>query len=280
MSFSLWDLLVVFLIIMVFLPTYQQRKREALRWRLMQRIQEREGGVRIIAMIHRQESLSLLGLSLQRFIDIEDSEQVLRGIRSTDDKTPIDLLLHTPGGLVLASEQIAQALAAHPARVRVLVPHYAMSGGTLLALAADEIVMDENAVLGPIDPQLGRYPAASILEAVRLKGMTNVDDDTLVYADLARKAMIQVKHNAVNLLKRKHPIEEAKRIGQALTEGRWTHDYPLNVEELRALGISVKVGLCDEVYQLMDLYPQPSSRRPSVQYIPPPPKRTRPKANG
>ena len=47
------------------------------------------------------------------------------------------------------------------------VPHYAMSGGTLIALAADEIVMYEDAVLGPVDPQLGQYPAASILTVVR-----------------------------------------------------------------------------------------------------------------
>ena len=48
----------------------------------------------------------------------------------------------------------------------MFVPHYAMSGGTLLALAADQIVMDPNAVLGPVDPQLGPLPAASMLEAV------------------------------------------------------------------------------------------------------------------
>ena len=53
-----------------------------------------------------------------------------------------------------------------------------MSGGTLLALAADEIVMDINAVLGPVDPQLGKYPAASILEAVSRKEINEVDDET------------------------------------------------------------------------------------------------------
>ena len=72
-------------------------------------------------------------------------------------------ILHTPGGLVLASEQIAQALLRRTGRVTVFVPHYAMSGGTLIALAADEIVMDPNAVLGPVDPQIGEYPAASIM---------------------------------------------------------------------------------------------------------------------
>src|SRR4029450_872338 len=101
---------------------------------------------------------------LYRFIDIEDSEEVLRAIRKTPDETPIDLVLHTPGGLVLAAEQIAYALRSHPAKITVLVPHYAMSGGTLLALAADEIVMDENAVLGRVDPQIGQWPAAWVVK--------------------------------------------------------------------------------------------------------------------
>ena len=133
------------------------------RYRAIRKLEQRRGS-RVITLIHRQESISLLGIPLRRFIDVEDSEQVLRAIRLTPDTVPIDLVAHTPGGLVLASEQIARALHRHPARVTVIVPHYAMSGGTLLALAADEIVMDENAVLGPVDPQIGQWPAASIIK--------------------------------------------------------------------------------------------------------------------
>ncbi len=83
---------------------------------------------------------------------LKDSEQVLRAIRMTPPEMPIDLIVHTPGGLALAATQIANALVRHKGSVRVIVPHYAMSGGTLLALSADEIIMDPNAVLGPVDP--------------------------------------------------------------------------------------------------------------------------------
>lgn len=62
---------------------------------------------------------------------------MLRAIELTDPSVPIDLIIHTPGGLVLAAEQIARALSRHPSQVTVMVPHYAMSGGTLIALAAD-----------------------------------------------------------------------------------------------------------------------------------------------
>src|SRR3954471_21629759 len=90
----------------------------------------------VITLIHRQESMSLFGFPLVRYIDIDDAESVLRAIRETPEDRPIEIILHTPGGLVLAAQQIAAALADHDGRVTAIVPHYAMSGGTLIAPGA------------------------------------------------------------------------------------------------------------------------------------------------
>ena len=222
----------------------------------------------MITLIHRQEAVSLLGIPLRRFIDVDDSEQVLRAIRLTPDSVPLDLVAHTPGGLVLASEQIARALHRHPARVTVIVPHYAMSGGTLLALAADEILMDENAVLGPVDPQIGMWPAASIIKVAESKPAERVNDETLIMADLARKAQTQIKHTVLGLLLDDFPPDRAEHIVDQLTTGKWTHDFPLTVEALVELGLRVKTDLPIEAFNLMDLYPQVGRQRPSVQYVP------------
>src|SRR6266550_7305897 len=187
---DLGNLFTVLLFVLFVLPPLQQWALVARRARALAALQ-RTRKSRVIAMIHRQETVGFLGVPLYRFIDIEDSEAVLRAIRLTPDETPIDLVLHTPGGLVLASEQIAYALRDHPGRVTVLVPHYAMSGGTLLALAADEIRMDAAAVLGPVDPQLGAWPAASIINVAETKPIAEIDDETLILADLARKSITQ-----------------------------------------------------------------------------------------
>jgi ClpP class serine protease len=154
---GVFDLFWIFLIFTAMFPALQRRLLEEARARLIRQI-ERQRGTRLITMIHRQETIGFFGLPISRYIDIEDSERVLRAIRLTPPDMPIDLILHTPGGLVLAAEQIAQALVRRPAKVTVFIPHYAMSGGTLIALAADEIVMDENAVLGPVDPQRVNIP--------------------------------------------------------------------------------------------------------------------------
>lgn len=264
------DIFIVIVILALLQPIVRLKMLEAARVRLLRAI-ETKRGTRVIAMIHREETLALLGFPLARYIDIHDSEQVLRAIKLTDPKVPIDLVLHTPGGLVLATEQIAMALCRHPAKVTVFVPHYAMSGGTLLALAADEIVLDENAVLGPVDPQIGQWPANSILKAVEQKPVGDVDDETLILADVARKAVGQIRSLIINILSHgQMPKEKAETLADMLSSGIWTHDYPIGVTEAREMGLPVNTDVPQEVYQLMSLFPQAGRGRPTVLYIPMP----------
>ena len=225
---------------------------------------------RVIAMIHRQEPATILGVPFESHIDIEDSEAVLRAIRLTPPDQPIDFILHTPGGLVLAAGQIAKALAERKAKVTVFVPHYAMSGGTLIALAADEIVMDSNAVLGPVDPQIGGAPAASILKVLEVKSPDRIDDATIVLADIAAKARVQVADFVVQILSKRLPPDRAKALATLLTEGRWTHDFSISAQMARELGLPVSTDMPLTVYQLMNLYPQANAMRPSVIYVPTP----------
>lgn len=275
---GLGDILNIFWILLILssiVPLVTKRAVQARRRMALDAI-ERKRGSRLITLIHRQETMSLLGIPISRFIDIEDSEQVLRAIRLTDEGVPIDIVLHTPGGLVLAAEQIANALCRHKAKVTVFVPHYAMSGGTLVALAADEIVMDPNGVLGPVDPQLqmpqggGYVPAVSVLAALEVEN-ANRSDQTLIMADMARKAIKQV-HDTVHGLLRSNNMDEerAEAIAKRLSEGCWTHDYPISANEARALGLPISEEMPKEIYTLMDLYPQAAQRRPSVEFIPTP----------
>lgn len=276
MQIDFFSLLWIFFIIMTLVPAINRRLIDMSRQRLMRAIEKKRGS-RLVTLIHRQEALSFLGIAFSRYIDIEDSEQILRAIRLTPEDLPIDIVLHTPGGLVLAAEQIAHALVKHKAKVTVFVPHYAMSGGTFVALAADEIVMEENAVLGPVDPQLGKYPAASILTVPEVKDINEMDDETLILSDMARKAQKQVYACLVEILKTNDmPPEKAEKIATALSCGQWTHDYPITFEEAKELGLPVSSDLPNEVYQLMDLFPQAAGRRPSVEYIPLPYRREEP----
>ncbi len=257
-------------IVMLLEPTLKFRSLQMARLSLL-RSMEAKYGWRVITLIHREERVRFFGIPVYRYIDIEDSEAVVRAIRSTPPDKPIALVIHTPGGLVLAAMQIAMALKRHPAKKIVIVPHYAMSGGTLIALAADEILMDPNAVLGPLDPQLSVagqvVPAPSVLRVAKMKG-DRADDRTLMLADIAEKAIKEMQDFIVFLLRDKMGEEKAREVAKMLTEGTWTHDYPITFEKAKELGLPVKDEVPPEVYELMELYPQATTNRPGVEYIP------------
>src|SRR6185436_7867534 len=217
---SINDIFWIFIMISALQPVVRQQLMNAMRTRKIARLEAKRGS-RVILLVHRQETMRLLGFPVMRYIDVNDSEDVLRAIQMTDLDVPLDIVLHTPGGLVLAALQIARAIRGHKGKVTVLVSHYAMSGGTLIALAADEIIMSPYAVLGPVDPQLGQYPGASLVKVVEQKPINKVDDETLILADVSRKAIVQVKNASRELLMRHMARDQAETLADKLATGTW-----------------------------------------------------------
>ena len=263
-----FNYIILFIVIVSTLQPFMQARYQALRRARQIAAIEKERGSRVITMIHRQETRSFFSLPISRMIDLEDAQQIIPAIKETPAEMPIDLVLHTPGGMVLAAMQIARALNAHPSKVTVHVPVYAMSGGTLIALAAEEIMMDTFSVLGPIDPQLAGLPAASFVEVKAQKPIAEINDLTLIFASMGEKASKQVKAGALELLADKMPADQAKILVEKLAGGYWTHDYALTAEEAKNLGLNVNVGLPSSVLDLMQLYPQPVRQLPAVEFLP------------
>jgi ClpP class serine protease len=263
---SISDLFWILFAVVALQPMVRQRLLMLNRQRKIAEIEKKRNS-RVIVLVHRQETMSFLGFPVMRYIDINDSEEVLRAIEMTDDSVPIDIVMHTPGGLVLAALQIARAVSMHPSKVTVFVPHYAMSGGTLIAMAANEIAMCPHSVLGPIDPQIGQFPAASLIKIVAEKPIADIDDQTLILADVARKAIAQIHASARQLLEARMPPEQAEALAQKLSEGTWTHDYPIFATEARSLGLNVVTEIPHEILELLALYPQPVRTR-GVDYLP------------
>jgi len=202
LSYLFWIIMILFLVI----PYIKQKKLNTDRFRQIRKI-ERNRGSRVITMIHRQERL--LGLPFFKYIDIQDSEQVLRAIRMTPTDMPIV------------------------------------------------------------------YPASSILKVVEKKKMDEIDDRTLILADVATKAVKQMRKRILEIIGNRMDLKNAKELANTLTSGKWTHDYPITFKEAKELGFNVRKDIPKDIYKLMDLYPQPSLGRPSVQYIPIPYPRER-----
>lgn len=261
------SLLWIFLILISIQPVVNRKLLDAARRRTIGLV-EKKWTNRVILIVHRMESMSFLGIPIIRYINMEDSEQVLRAIETTGDDRNIDIVLHTPGGLALASLQIARAIRSHEAKVRVIIPHYAMSGGTLIALAADDIIMSPNAVLGPVDPQLGEYPAPSLKKLMSVKDINEIDDRNIIMADIAEKATRQLQEAINEIMHTTYGQAMASKISNELTSGKWTHDYPITANKAVEIGLRVSTDIPAEYMELMKMYPQPTKRSRTVEYLP------------
>jgi ClpP class serine protease len=260
------EILYILIALVAFQPVVKRLYLNASRTKKIEKIED-DRGSRVILLMHRQETMSLIGFPVMRYIDINDSEEVLRALQLTDAETPIDLILHTPGGLVLASTQIARAIHKRKGTVRAVIPHYAMSGGTLIAMACDEVIMSPHAVLGPVDPQINQMPAASILKVTQTKPINDIDDETLIMADQAEKAIAQLQATVKELLSDKFESDKVDQLAALMTEGTWTHDHAITVEDLRSVDYPVSDQMPQEFLDLMSLYPQPTKQTPTVEYI-------------
>ncbi len=97
-------------------------------------------------------------------INDNDMNGIMNAVSGLDKKKGLDLILHTPGGVVTATESIVNYLRKiFDCDIRVIVPHMAMSAGTMIACASKEIIMGKESSLGPIDPQYRGVPAQGVL---------------------------------------------------------------------------------------------------------------------
>ena len=147
-----------------------------------------------------------------------------------------------------------------------------MSGGTLIALAADEIVMSRHAVLGPIDPQLGQSPAASLLKVVEQKPIAEIDDQTLVMADVGTESHRAGQAVCQRFLKRRLPEDSRSPRGEAFDWDMRRTTTPLFAATAKELGLPVSAEMPNDVLELMKLYPQPVRTQSGggVEYLPVP----------
>jgi ClpP class serine protease len=96
-----------------------------------------------------------------------DKNGLMAVVHEMDRAKGLDLILQTPGGDMAATESLIQYLRSmFGTNIRAFIPQIAMSGGTMIALAAREIVMGKHSNLGPIDPQLGGVAAHAIKEEI------------------------------------------------------------------------------------------------------------------
>jgi ClpP class serine protease len=217
---------------------------------------ERERGTKVITMIHKKELWTEPGEDSE--IGIEDTVKVLMEFQKTPKDKPIDMIIHTPGGYAVAAQMMAMAIKFHPAKVTVMVPFYAMSGGSLMSLAAGEIRMEKYSVLGPVDPQIptpgGMHPAGALATLMKTKPIQTISDKMVILAESGNLEIENAKAFVMWLLEGKMDKQQAESVADFLARGYMAHATPITLDVARSLGLNVVEGVPDKVYELFKTF--------------------------
>jgi ClpP class serine protease len=222
-------------------------------------------GSRVLCMIHRASMES-------DFIDTETTADVLAALQAIERNAPLDIILHTPGGLGYEGMQIARAIKAHRGRKTVFVPYFAMSAGTIISLAADAVVMSEHAALGPIDAQVPIeflemfVPTRAILSVVESKPKSHVHDELLQAAIECKRDIAEHHRNALELMAGTYSSMVANRIAHRLNDGNLTHGFPLTSSGARKLGLKVTNDMPLEAIEIVRAFRRSNFGQRSVLY--------------
>lgn len=154
---------------------------DVIRRRYLERLSELTGRNSIIYYSGWLEKSMLAAQGVTGF-EVNDSDKngFMATIHGLDRDKGLDLILHTPGGNVAATESLVEYLCSMFTDIRVVVPQLAMSAGTMIALSSNRVVMGKHSSLGPIDPQFGGLPAHGIVEEFnRAKKDIQADPSTI-----------------------------------------------------------------------------------------------------
>jgi ClpP class serine protease len=210
-------------------------------------------GTVVIDVVH-DISESLTGRDkLPVRISYEQAFEIAERIRSAKGH-PIAVILHTLGGYAFPSEMIAQALKNFKGRKTAYVPYVAMSGGTAIALATDEIHMGPDAALGPIDAQYHGFPADAYARLIKEKSKDRIDDSTLLISYIVEQREQDARERAFELMNPRHIKDKSdpKKVINALMDESKHHGSRISADAAEKLGIRVARSCPKEVYTLVD----------------------------
>lgn len=195
-------------------------------------------------------------------IDDMDKNAFMQVVSKMDKSLGLDLILHTPGGDMAATESLVVYLKSlFNNDFRVIVPQSAFSAGTMIALASKEIIMGKQSNLGPIDPQIGHTSCEAIIEEFERakQDVLNNPDTIRIWGPIISKYPpsflgecergIKLASKIVtywledNMLKDYNDSKQrAETIVKTLSShnSTYAHSRHIHIDELRSLGINVK----------------------------------------
>jgi len=228
------------------------------RWnrrRLVRKI-EKAHGTRLFMLLYREERLTVCGIPVHRYPDMNDTGDLVRAIEALPCETKVGLIVNVPSGVRLDTEGLSRAVAKRREYFTVYVPEVARSGAVAVACAASRIVAGPHAVFTALDPIVGGHPASVLRRLKEEKGADGIGDDIALLVHQADRLHDRLRHD-LNAMFEAVPAEQRAPLVDALTDGRWPAEAPVPFDELRDAGFPVVFDLPADIAALMTFYEQP-----------------------
>jgi hypothetical protein len=194
-------------------------------------------------------------------------ESVIEQIKAQTDAKKLILLLNSPGGFVSSSYKVARALRSNFKKIKVFVPHIAASGGTLVALAGNKIVMGLMSQLSPIDPTGPNGSAKNVIDGFETvtEFFTKISEEDAPYTykvlaqkydgqqlDAAVSSLMLMREYATEILEGSGYKPNVAAIISKLARGFWTHGEVINYDKAKKIGLNVVSNIrCTEEWSIM-----------------------------
>ncbi|MBR9826696.1 MAG: hypothetical protein GYB36_12995 [Alphaproteobacteria bacterium] len=198
-------------------------------------------------------------------ITFDEAFEAVSAIRGATPRSKVVVVLHTLGGYARPAHMIALALKRHLKKSRqhnakrdpmvvAYVPYVAMSGGTMIALSADKISMDETASLGPIDTIYGGFPSEAYDELLKAKGVEATQDVLVMLAHEAQKYDRYAAKVARDIINPAHKAkaDDPNALADYLTSGKLSHSEAISPKDARELGMNISTKIPEAIYALVD----------------------------
>lgn len=210
-------------------------------------------GAKTIAIIHDFDNPMHYNSPEREDLSTREAFEVLAEIRAAGEKTPLNIVLHTPGGMRFAGELIATALKDRP-NTTAYVPYCAMSAGTMIALSCQKVVMGKHACLGPIDSQFGGFPADGFARLLKEKPVEQISDLWLMVSYVVEKDLKTARQRACELLNKAHfGRDDACQLTDFLASGDLPHSERIGRERAAEIGVNIAKEDCPEaVYKMVE----------------------------
>lgn len=205
----------------------------------------------IMAIIHNNDDSILLKDISGKMITIKTQMDFIKSYEKLDKDSDISLILHTTGGDLSSAEAITNFILNHTGKGKFIcyIPYYSYSGGCMIALACDEIVMRKNAIIGPCDAQkpmgsFSIYSVASIVDAVNYKkeNREKISEEWLASSYDAKLCQERQKKYLEKLIKYNKFTEQiGNTIYDEFFSGKYNHDKTFSAQETKELGVNVTI---------------------------------------